>query len=84
MFQDSWTLDYLFIEWKDKPLCSICGKKLSAAQLFSVKRHYKTLHEAKYAGFAGKSKEDFAKKLQTFCLHSKMRLKRLSSKLKIL
>ena len=33
MFQGSWTLDYLFIEWKEKPLCLICGKNVSAAKL---------------------------------------------------
>ena len=34
MFQDSWTFDYLFIEWKEKPLCLVCGKNVSALKLF--------------------------------------------------
>ena len=84
MFQDSWTFDYLFVEWKEKPLCLIFGKNTSAAKLFSIKKHYKILHEAKYAGFVGKSREDLVKKLQSSLLHSKIHLKRLSSKLKIL
>jgi len=57
--------DYFFIEWKEKPLCLICKKKLSASKLFSVKRHYKILHEAKYVGFVGKSREDLVEKLQS-------------------
>ena len=65
MFQDSWTYDYLFIKWKEKPLCLICRKNVSASKLFSVKRHYKTLHEAKYAEFVGKSRENLVKKLES-------------------
>jgi len=30
-----------------------------------VKRHYKILHEVKYAGFVGKSREDLVEKLQS-------------------
>ena len=30
-----------------------------------MKRHYKTLHEAKYARFVGKSREDLVEKLQS-------------------
>ena len=37
---------------------------VSASKLFSVKRHYKTLHEAKYARFVGKLWEDLVEKLQ--------------------
>ena len=40
-------------------------KNVFTAKLFSVKKHYKTLHEAKYAGFVGKSREGLVKKLQT-------------------
>ena len=65
MFQDSWTYDYFFIEWKEKPLCLICRKNVSASKLFSVKRHYETLHEAKYAEFIGKSRENLVTKLKS-------------------
>ena len=49
----------------NKLLCLICGKNVSDAKLFSVKRHYKTLHNAKCDRFVGKSREDLVKKLQT-------------------
>ena len=65
MFQDSWTYDYFFIEWKEKPLCLICRKKCFASKLFRVKRHYETLHEAKYAEFIGKSRENLVTKLKS-------------------
>ena len=65
MFQDSWTYDYFFIEWKEKPLCLICRKNVSTSKLFSVKRHYETLHEAKYAEFIGKSRENLVTKLKS-------------------
>ena len=64
MFEDSWKYDYLFIEWKEKQLCLICGKNVSASKLFSVKKHNKTLHEANYAGFVGKLRADLVKILQ--------------------
>ena len=65
MFQDSWTYGYFFIEWREKPLYLICRKNVSASKLFSVKRHYKSLHEAKYAEFIGKSRENLVTKLKS-------------------
>ena len=46
-------------------MCLICGKNISVSKFFSVKRHYKTLHEAKYAGFVGKSRKDSVKRLES-------------------
>ena len=46
-------------------MCLICRKNISASKLFSVKRHYETLYEAKYAEFIGKSRENLVTKLKS-------------------
>ena len=63
-FQDSWTTDYLFIEWKQKPLCLICGATLSISKDFNMKRHYNALHQHKYDKTVGKLREDLVEKLR--------------------
>ena len=63
-FQDSWTTDYLFIEWKQKPLCLVCGATLSISKAFNVKRHYDALHQHKYDKTVGKLREDSVEKLR--------------------
>ena len=57
--------NYFFIECKEKPLSLICRKNVSESKLFSVKRHYETLHKAKYAEFMGKSRENLVTKLKS-------------------
>ena len=63
-FQDSWTTDYLFIEWKQKPLYLLCGATLSISKAFNVKRHYDALHQPKYDKTVGKLRKDSVRKLR--------------------
>ena len=63
-FQDSWTTDYLFIDWKHKPLCLVFGTTLSISKLLNVKRLYQALHQNKYDKTVGKLREDLEKKLR--------------------
>ena len=83
MFQDSWTYDYFFSEWKEKPLRLICRKNVSASKLFRVKRYYETLHEAKYAELIGKSRENLVMKLKKLSFRAAKYINiSLSSKMK--
>jgi len=48
VFQVKWESDYLFTEFKDKPMCLVCLETLSAMKDFNLSRHYNTLHKVKY------------------------------------
>ena len=37
-FQDKWTTDYLFAEWKQKPLCLVCGITRPVSKAFSANK----------------------------------------------
>ena len=63
-FQDSWTTDYLFVEWKQKPLCLVCSATLSTSKDFNVKGHYKSLHQHKCDKTVGKLRKDLVEKLR--------------------
>jgi len=45
-FNDSWEVDYLFIEENGKATCLVCGKTIAGKKVHSVKRHYMSLHSA--------------------------------------
>ena len=48
VFQARWEADYLFTEFKGKPMCLVCLETLSAMKDFNISRHYNTLHKVKY------------------------------------
>lgn len=48
VFQVKWEEDYLFIEFKCKPMCLVCLETLSAMKDFNLSRHYNMLHKARY------------------------------------
>lgn len=48
VFQVKWEEDYLFIEFKCKPMCLVCLETLSAMKDFNLSRDYNMLHKAKY------------------------------------
>uniref|UniRef100_A0A3Q3H434 HAT C-terminal dimerisation domain-containing protein n=1 Tax=Labrus bergylta TaxID=56723 RepID=A0A3Q3H434_9LABR len=45
---DKWETDYLFTEFKGKPLCLVCLETKSAMKDFNLSRHYNTTHKDKY------------------------------------
>ena len=58
VFNEQWTMQYLFIESNGKPLCLICQETISVVKEYNLKRHYKSRHEAKYDNIRGQQRED--------------------------
>ena len=87
-FQSKWEVEYLFIEFKGKPMCLVCLETLSAMKDFNLSRHYNTLHKVKYEKYTGAARgavvanlnlkyinnSDFLQELQ---LHRNLHSKRL-------
>jgi len=48
VFQMKWESDYLFTEFKGKPMCLVCLETLSAMKDFNLSRHYNSLHKVIY------------------------------------
>ena len=82
--QDSWTTDYLFIKWNQKPLCLVCSATLSISKAFNVKKHYNALHQEKYDKTVGKPRKDLVKKIKILCPSNRGYLKNQSRKIKML
>ena len=49
LFNDEWTVNYYFIEHKNKPFCLLCFKDLSmnCFKTSNLSRHYETVHVKK-------------------------------------
>ena len=41
VFNEQWTMQYLFIESNGKPLCLIGQETISVVKVYNLKRHYK-------------------------------------------
>ncbi|KAI7811513.1 putative general transcription factor II-I repeat domain-containing protein 2A-like, partial [Triplophysa rosa] len=44
-FQQRWETDYLFCEYKDKPMCLICQESLAVFKEYNLRRHFETKHD---------------------------------------
>lgn len=53
IFQPKWEDEYLFTEFKGKPMCLVCLETLSALKDYNLNRHYNTLHKVKYEKYTG-------------------------------
>ena len=83
-FQSKWEVEYLFIEFKGKPMCLVCLETLSAMKDFNLSRHYNTLHKVKYEKHTGAARAavvaDLKSKVhqqQELQLHRNLHSKRL-------
>ncbi|XP_063989608.1 general transcription factor II-I repeat domain-containing protein 2-like [Diachasmimorpha longicaudata] len=63
-FQDRWTDNYFFVEFKTKPICLICNEYVSVMKEYNIKRHYETKHANKFDQYKGKFRKDQVKSLQ--------------------
>lgn len=63
VFQEKWTNDYFFIQFKDKPMCLLCSESLSVMKEFNLKRHYITKHSSLYESFQGQRRKEKVEKL---------------------
>uniref|UniRef100_A0A3Q1BIY7 HAT C-terminal dimerisation domain-containing protein n=1 Tax=Amphiprion ocellaris TaxID=80972 RepID=A0A3Q1BIY7_AMPOC len=53
IFQVRWETDYLFTEFKGKPICLVCLETKSAKKDFNSSRHYNTTHKEKFEKYTG-------------------------------
>jgi len=64
VFNDKWTLDYLFLESQDMLVCLVCWRSVSVKKEFNVRRHYETQHAAKFDQVQGQLRKDKIESLQ--------------------
>ncbi|XP_031746573.1 general transcription factor II-I repeat domain-containing protein 2B-like [Xenopus tropicalis] len=64
-FQEKWEEEYFFGKNKDKPQCLVCAQTISSCKEYNVKRHYTTLHGAKYAKYTGEARLTIIKDLKS-------------------
>lgn len=48
VFQEKWSLSYLFTEVNGKPVCLVCSQHVSVLKEYNLRRHNETLHAEKY------------------------------------
>lgn len=64
VFNNSWTLDFFFIDHFGKCLCLICHKAIAVRKVMNIKRHYETLH-SKYKDLRGIARVNEVAKLKS-------------------
>ena len=57
-FQEKWTLQYLFVDFKSKPVCLICNETVAVMKEYNIKRHYETKHSSTYNSLQGHFRND--------------------------
>jgi hypothetical protein len=57
-FQERWTENYFFIEYKRKSVCLICLDTVSVFKECNLKWHYNTKHAEKYKNLQGQIRKD--------------------------
>jgi hypothetical protein len=57
-FQDRWTINYFFVEFKTKPICLICNNSVSVLKEYNIKRHYEAKHANEFDKYKGQFRQD--------------------------
>uniref|UniRef100_A0A8C4UKQ9 SPIN-DOC-like zinc-finger domain-containing protein n=1 Tax=Falco tinnunculus TaxID=100819 RepID=A0A8C4UKQ9_FALTI len=58
VFQEKWTSDYFFTEYKERAVCLICQNSVSVSKEYNLRRHYETQHKGKYDSLVGQVRKD--------------------------
>ena len=58
VFQVKWESLYFVTEVSDKIQCLVCQQTIAVPKEYNVRRHYETMHHAKYDVYEGKCRED--------------------------
>ena len=53
VFQEKWTSDYFFTEYKERAVCLVCQYSVSAFKEYNLRQHYETQHKGKYDSLVG-------------------------------
>ena len=56
-FTESWTEQYFFIMFGDKPLCLLCNATVAVVKECNLKRHYTTKHSEKFDSIIGEERK---------------------------
>jgi hypothetical protein len=64
VFNEKWSLDYLFIYSSNKIICLICKESIFVLKEYNIRRHYETKHMTIFSKFTGKLRLDKLQSLQ--------------------
>lgn len=53
VFLAKWEAEYLFTEFKGKPMCLVCLETISVTKDYNLSRHYNSMHKVKYEKYTG-------------------------------
>ncbi len=65
VFNQKWTSDYFFVQWKEVAVCLICQETVSVFKEYNLRRHYEIHHREKYASLQGQMRADKVSKLKS-------------------
>ena len=54
-FNERWTDNYFFIEYKDALICLICTQTVACLKEYNLKRHFDTKHASIYKKYIGQA-----------------------------
>ena len=64
IFNEQWTYDYFFTQYKERAVCLICQNIVSVFKEYNLRRHYETQHEDKYDCLVGDVRKNKILKLK--------------------
>ncbi|XP_060129870.1 general transcription factor II-I repeat domain-containing protein 2-like [Zootoca vivipara] len=65
VFNEQWTYDYFFTQYKERGVCLICHDTVSVFKQFNIQRHYNTHHKDRYSSLTGQLRKDEIARLKT-------------------
>ena len=63
VFQDSWSVSYLFTKVNGIPVFLVCSQQVSVVKEYNIRRHYETHHAERYRGLQGQPRREKVKEL---------------------
>ncbi|GLV33227.1 hypothetical protein CBL_08395 [Carabus blaptoides fortunei] len=63
-FNNSWTNNYFFVLYRNKPICLICSDSIAVLKEYNIKRHYMAKHSEKYEKLTGELRKERTIKLK--------------------
>ncbi|KAL3859345.1 hypothetical protein ACJMK2_009570 [Sinanodonta woodiana] len=64
IFNEQWTYDYFFTQYKERAVCLICQNIVSVFKEYNLRRHYETQHKDKYDCLVGDVRKNKILKLK--------------------
>ena len=64
-FNNRWTNDFFFVQYKEKAVCLICQEAIAVFKEYNLKRHFESRHKDTYDCLQGKMRADKISNLKT-------------------